>query len=100
MVVPLLSAGGIRVKIIEGLALGRAVISTTLGAEGLDCEDRKNIMLADRPDEWLKAVDELMTNPALVESLGSQGRTHATAQFDNGEITDELVNFYKELRKG
>jgi glycosyltransferase involved in cell wall biosynthesis len=100
MVVPLLSAGGIRVKIIEGLALGRAVISTTLGAEGLDCEDRKNIMLADRPAEWLKAVDELMTNPALVQSLGSQGRTHATAQFDNGEITDELVNFYKELRKG
>jgi glycosyltransferase involved in cell wall biosynthesis len=60
MVVPLLSAGGIRVKIIEGLALGRAVISTTLGAEGLDCEDRKNIMLADRPEEWLKAVDELI----------------------------------------
>ncbi|MBX7052445.1 MAG: glycosyltransferase family 4 protein [Flavobacteriales bacterium] len=99
MVVPLLSAGGIRVKIIEGLALGKAVISTTLGAEGLDCTDRKNIMLADRPDEWLKALDEIMEQPQLTNELGIQGRMHAEQHFDITEITSNLVNFYKELRK-
>jgi glycosyltransferase involved in cell wall biosynthesis len=100
MVVPLLSAGGIRVKIIEGLALGRAVISTTLGAEGLDCTDRENIMLADRPEEWVKAVDELMADRSSIERLGINGRKHSEAHFDNAEITAKLLNFYKELRKG
>ena len=99
MVVPLLSAGGIRVKIIEGLALGKAVISTTLGAEGLDCTDRKNIMLADRPDEWLQALDELFTNQELMKKLKTEGRDHALIHFNNDVITANLINFYKELRK-
>ncbi len=100
MVVPLLSAGGIRVKIIEGLALGKVVISTTLGAEGLDCTDRKNIMLADRPDEWIMALDELFGHPEVMQKLHDEGRKHAEQHFDNVEITSNLVNFYKELRKG
>lgn len=99
MVVPLLSAGGIRVKIIEGLALGRPVISTTLGAEGLDCTDHKNIMLADRADEWHKAIDELVANEELRKSLSREGRRHAREHFDLDRITANLVNFYKELRR-
>ena len=100
MIVPLLSAGGIRVKIIEGLALGKAVISTTLGAEGLDCTNEKNIMLADRADEWVEAIGKLITNEALLKSLSEMGREHAMVHFDNSAITQSLVNFYKELRKG
>jgi len=99
MVVPLLSAGGIRVKIIEGLALGKPVISTTLGAEGLDCTDRENIMLADRPDEWIQAIDELMADEALRAKIRERGRKHACAHFNNTQITANLLNFYKELRK-
>jgi glycosyltransferase involved in cell wall biosynthesis len=100
MVVPLLSAGGIRVKIIEGLALGRAVISTTLGAEGLDCTDGKNILLADRPEEWVAAVDRLMEQPEEIRQLGLNGRKHAMEHFELNEITSRLVAFYKELRRG
>lgn len=100
MIVPLLSAGGIRVKIIEGLALGKAVISTTLGAEGLNCTDHKNIMLADRPEDWVKAVDELLERPGLIQALGSSGRMHAEQYFDNAAITAKLVTFYKEIKKG
>lgn len=100
MIVPLLSAGGIRVKIIEGLALGRAVISTTLGAEGLDCTNGKNIMLADRADEWIDAVGKLISDDATLNSIAEKGREHALAHFDNSAITQSLVNFYKELRKG
>ncbi len=99
MVVPLLSAGGIRVKIIEGLALGKAVLSTTLGAEGLDCTDRKNIMLADRPDEWLQALDELLEHPDMMEKLKVEGRRHAEEHFVNSDITANLISFYKELRQ-
>ncbi len=46
MIVPLLSAGGMRIKIIEGMALGRVIISTTIGAEGIDYKDGQNILIA------------------------------------------------------
>jgi glycosyltransferase involved in cell wall biosynthesis len=100
MVVPLLSAGGIRVKIIEGLALGRAVISTTLGAEGLDCQDGEQILLADRLEEWLKAIDRLMNDPDEIRRLGMNGRKHAMSHFELHEMTSRLIAFYKELRRG
>lgn len=100
MIVPLLSAGGIRVKIIEGLALGKAVISTTLGAEGLDCTDGKNILLADRKEDWLQAVDGLLADPERINVLGVEGIKHAREHFDNVRVTQSLIQFYKELRKG
>ncbi|MFN0033049.1 MAG: glycosyltransferase family 4 protein [Flavobacteriales bacterium] len=96
MIVPLLSAGGIRVKIIEGLALGKAVISTTLGAEGLDCTDGTNIMLADRKEDWLHAVDQLIDNDVR-KAMGRAGREHALAHFNNDAVTQTLISFYKEL---
>jgi glycosyltransferase involved in cell wall biosynthesis len=99
MIVPLLSAGGIRVKIIEGLALGKAVISTTLGAEGLDCTNGLNIMLADRKEEWLDVIGELLNNKSRIEELGIEGKKHAKSHFDNQRITQSLIQFYKELRK-
>jgi glycosyltransferase involved in cell wall biosynthesis len=100
MVVPLLSAGGIRVKIIEGLALGRAVISTTLGAEGLDCRDGEHLLLADRPEEWVTAVNRLVEDSGEIRRLGLNGRKHALAHFELNAITAQLISFYKELRRG
>jgi glycosyltransferase involved in cell wall biosynthesis len=99
MIVPLLSAGGIRVKIIEGLALGKAVISTTLGAEGLGCEHRKQLMFADRAEEWIEAIQAMIDNPELIKNLGNSGRAHVKAHFGIKAITSELVQFYKELIK-
>lgn len=97
MIVPLLSAGGIRVKIIEGLALGKAVISTTLGAEGLDCEHKKNIMLADRSEDWIQAIQTLLDDPAMIKQLGQNGRQHVKDNFGLKAVTTELIQFYKEL---
>jgi len=96
MVVPLLSAGGIRVKIIEGLALGKCIISTTLGAEGINCTHEKNIMLADTPDEWLIAIEKLMNDKKRNE-LSTAGKQHVHEYFDNTSITKNLVAFYQEL---
>ncbi|MFN8775934.1 MAG: glycosyltransferase [Flavobacteriales bacterium] len=97
MIVPLLSGGGIRVKIIEGLALGRAIISTSIGAEGIDCSDGENILIADSPAEWVRAVDKLMSDPSLARRLGQSGRLLVESRFDNRRITSDLVDFYKEL---
>jgi glycosyltransferase involved in cell wall biosynthesis len=100
MIVPLLSAGGVRVKIIEGLAMGRAVISTSLGAEGLDCEHGKQLLLADRKEDWLEAIELLLHDETTRKSMALEGRKHVAAHFDIAAVTNQLVNFYKEIRKG
>lgn len=96
MVVPLLSAGGIRVKIIEGLALGKCIVSTSLGAEGINCTHKKNIMLADTPDEWVKAIEYLMEENNRQE-ISNAGLVHAQTNFDNAMITKNLISFYQDL---
>jgi glycosyltransferase involved in cell wall biosynthesis len=100
MIVPLLSAGGVRVKIIEGLAMGRAVISTSLGAEGLNCEHGTQLLLADRKEDWLEAIEKLLHDEETRKSMALEGRKHVAAHFDIAAVTNQLVNFYKEIRKG
>lgn len=96
MVVPLLSGGGIRVKIIEGLALGRAIVSTTLGAEGINCTHGKNILLADTTEQWVECIGKLM-DEQYRKQLSDAGRKHAEEHFDNKVITQNLIAFYNEL---
>jgi glycosyltransferase involved in cell wall biosynthesis len=99
MVVPLLSAGGVRVKIIEGLATGRAIIATSLGAEGLGCEHGKQLLLADRREDWLQALEVLLNNEERRLALAKCGREHVAMHFDIAAVTNQLINFYKEIRK-
>lgn len=98
MIVPLLSAGGVRVKIIEGMALGKAIVSTSIGAEGSEAVHNESILIADAPIEWLKAIERLITENGLIERLGAGGKKH-TLQFDNAAIIQQLVQFYQTLRK-
>jgi glycosyltransferase involved in cell wall biosynthesis len=99
MIVPLLSAGGIRVKIIEGMAMQKAVISTTLGAEGIECTHGQNILLADSPDQWLEAISEVVMKKNRANELGCAGREHVKNYFDIASISKSLIQFYKELRR-
>lgn len=56
MIVPLFSGSGIRVKIIEGMALGKTIVSTSLGAEGIPCKDGQNILIADSPELFAEKI--------------------------------------------
>ena len=97
MVVPLLSAGGIRVKIIEGLALGKTVISTTIGAEGIDCTDGENILIADDAEEFTAAIKKVCSDKKYFETIGENARKLAEQKFDNIDLTTRLLDFYKSL---
>ena len=99
MIVPLLSAGGIRVKIIEGMALGKLVISTSLGADGLNCKDGEHLMLADRRDEWLDRIGSLYNDPELRNRLSQNARNHIRTHFTIPVVTSKLISFYKELKQ-
>jgi len=78
---PLLSGSGTRFKILEAWAAGRAVVSTTLGAEGLGARDGEHLLLADDPDEFANAVLRLWKDRALRTRLGEAGREHYQERF-------------------
>jgi polysaccharide biosynthesis protein PslH len=97
MLVPLLSGGGMRVKIIEGLAAGKCIISTSVGAEGIPVQHGENILLADTPEEWIKTILHLLSEPEEIERIGKNARELALASFENKSVTAAYVRFAKEL---
>ena len=81
IIVPLLAGGGTRLKIYEAMAAGRAVVSTSIGAEGLDVEHGRDIVLADNPVDFAASVSELLTDAARRERVGLAAAATA-ARFD------------------
>lgn len=97
MIVPLFSGSGMRVKIIEGMALGKIIISTSIGAEGILCKDRKNILIANTPDEFMEAINTCLSDKLLSESIKRNARLLVEEYYDIKKNTSKLVSFYKEI---
>lgn len=74
VVVPLRIGGGTRIKIFEAMAMRKAVVSTTLGAEGLPVEDEHHLLLADEPQEFARSVNTLISDTAKRDQLGAVAR--------------------------
>jgi sugar transferase (PEP-CTERM/EpsH1 system associated) len=81
-VVPLRMGGGTRFKILEALAMGKAVVSTTLGAEGFPVANEQELLLADEAEDFAQAVVSLLNAPEKRESLGRAGRAFVEARYD------------------
>ncbi len=97
MVVPLFSGSGMRVKIIEGLALGKAIISTSIGVEGIPVENGKQMIIANNRTEFIDALCQLLNNHKKVIDLGLNARTLVESTFNNHEIGKQLLVFYEDL---
>ena len=98
MLVPLLSGGGMRIKIIEGMALGKAVLSTTLGAEGIAVRDGHDILLRDSAADWLAALRAWGRGDVPTEELGAAAARTAAELYDNRRVTQRFVDLYERLR--
>ncbi len=96
-IVPLFSGSGIRIKIIEGMAAQKAVISTTIGAEGINVESGKNILIANNPQEFFEAVKQLIPDRQLCETLGKNARKLIEKDHDNQKLINRLEKFYKKI---
>ncbi len=81
VVVPLLAGSGTRIKILEAWAAGRAVVSTTLGAEGLPVRDGEHLLLRDTPESFAAAESELLAAPEERLRLGAAGRSLLEREF-------------------
>jgi glycosyltransferase involved in cell wall biosynthesis len=73
VVAPIRFGGGTRIKILEAMAHSKAVVATTAGAEGLDVECGRHLLIADSPSEFAQACLKLIRNPLLRQKLGEQG---------------------------
>jgi glycosyltransferase involved in cell wall biosynthesis len=97
MVVPLFSGSGIRIKIVEGMAAGKAIITTTIGAEGINYENGHDLLIAKDKCSFVDAIVKLHNNSELRASLGKNARELIAKEHDNGKLMHKLTAFYSEL---
>src|SRR5207253_8622584 len=96
-VVPLNVGGGSRLKVLEAMAAGVPVVSTTLGAEGLDVRDGENILLADSREQLAERIISVIENPELRERLIAGGKTLVDERYDWSSLGERLAERYQEL---
>jgi glycosyltransferase involved in cell wall biosynthesis len=95
MIAPLLSGSGMRIKIVEGMALGKVIITTNIGAEGIDVEHNKNILLANSSEEVIQLILEVTKNKTLFDEISIHARSFISKHYDNFVIAEKVSDFYK-----
>ena len=81
VVVPLRLGGGTRLKIVEAMAMGKAIVSTTLGAEGIEAVAGRDILIEDEPAAFADAVSRLLAEPNLAARIGQSARQLAVERY-------------------
>ena len=97
MIVPLFSGSGIRVKILEGLAMGKTIISTSLGAEGISVENGEHLLLADDVKQFVEAIQYCLSEHAVLSEFKTKGRKLVEERYSNLGNALNLVNAYNGL---
>lgn len=97
MVVPLLSGSGIRVKIIEGMFLNKAIIATTTAVKGIEANHNEHILIADSPEIFAASVCNLLKSPEIITRIAKEGQKFASDNYDATNLAYKLTQFYKNL---
>jgi len=96
-VVPLRIGGGTRLKILEAMAIGLPVVSTSIGAEGLEANNNEQLLIADTPDEFVEKVISVMEDEELEIRLGNEGRRFVEEKYDWKIVGNKLNETYREV---
>ncbi len=97
VVVPLRLGGGTRLKIVEAMAMGKAVVSTSLGAEGIEAVPGRDILVEDQPAAFADAVHRLLAEPGLAERIGRSARQLAVQRYGWSKAAWALEGFYRRI---
>jgi polysaccharide biosynthesis protein PslH len=97
VVVPLQHGSGTRLKILEAMAAGKAIVSTSIGAEGIPVKDGEHLLLADEPSAMAGAIDRLLADAALRREIGKQARRFVVEQFDWSAIQSAILAAYRTI---
>lgn len=99
-IVPLLSGSGIRVKIIEAMSAGKVVISTAIGAEGINCTDGKDILIANTPQEFVNQLKRCFDDAEFCRTIGDNARRLIKEEYNTEKTTSQLLDFYNKIMEG
>ena len=99
-VVPLRIGGGTRLKIFEAMAMGKAVVSTTIGAEGLPVTPGQNIVIADDPQAFAARVVQLLRDSAMRKQIESQARRLVVERYDWSAVAADFERALHRVRDG
>ena len=94
-IIPLRMGGGTRLKVLEAMAMGKAIVSTSLGCEGFDLSSGQELVVADAPVEFASAVLSLLRDPACRQQLGEAARKLAISRYDWQMIIPKLEQVYE-----
>ncbi len=95
--VPLRAGGGTRLKILEAMALGRPVVSTTIGCEGLEVIAGEHLLIADTPKQFAEQTLRLLRDRQLAQALAANGRRLVETRYGWDQIAEKLAGIYAEL---
>jgi len=99
MIAPCFSGSGMRLKIIEAMSLGKPVITTSIGAEGLAVTHDEDIMIADDPLPFFDCIERLMKYPELCQKIGKSAYQLVYERYNNRDIAISLAEFYNQQLK-
>jgi polysaccharide biosynthesis protein PslH len=99
LIAPLRMGSGTRLKVVEGLAMGKAMVSTSLGCEGIDVRDGEHLWIADSPEQFAAAVLKLLDDQAAAARLGAAGRAMVEQCYGWDSIVRRLEEIYESLRQ-
>lgn len=97
LLAPLFSGSGMRIKVLEAMALGKPVIATPLGAGGIDVTHGENILIANDTDAIARHVVDVIQDDALAERIGSAARALVLDRYDADALARQLLAFYERL---
>jgi glycosyltransferase involved in cell wall biosynthesis len=97
VVVPLRIGGGTRLKIVEAMAKSKAIVSTRIGAEGIDVSHERDLLLSDTPAELAESIVRVLSDPELARRLGQNARELAEKRYAWSAIVNQLEAFYDRL---
>lgn len=98
-VVPIRVGGGTRLKILDAMAMGKAIVSHPIGAEGLDVTDGKDIVIAEEPELFAKRVVELVRDVKSRQLISAQARKSVVEKYSWSTIIPKMEQFYQEIAK-
>ena len=97
-IVPLLAGSGIRIKIIESMAMGKTVITTRVGAEGILYDEEVNLIIAENKAKMVEAIRSINENPQTAVEIGKAARKLVEETYDNRKIIALLLMFYEHIK--
>jgi glycosyltransferase involved in cell wall biosynthesis len=96
-IIPLLAGSGMRIKLLEYMAMGQACVSTEIGAEGISVVANKEVFIANQPEEFAAAIVLLLDNVEERTSLGAAAREKFIEEYSNAELGAKLITFFQTL---